>query len=148
MCTGVEVLSLVAGGFQAASAISQGNAANAAGKTQAALLQRQAERERQIAAQDEESYRREQSRVMAARRALMGAAGVDAGAGSPLLVSEDMAGEAELQALKIRNNGEAVSSRLMSDAVLARAEGKNARNAGYFRAGASLLQGAGNAFGR
>ena len=141
--------SLVAGALGAFGAIQQGSSAAAQGGMQATLQQQQAERERQIGEQQSEDFRRQQSRIMASRRAMLGGSGVEAGAGSPLLVSEDMAGEIELQALRIRNNSAAVSSRLTSEAGLSRWAGRSEKRGSYTRAGASLLQGAAySGFGR
>jgi hypothetical protein len=137
-----------AGALGALSAIQQGATANAQGKAQARLLQQQAERERQIGLQDEEAFRKAQSRVMASRRAILGGSGVEAGTGSPLLTAEDMTGEIELQALKIRNNSEATESRLLADASMAKWAGGQARKQSFVRGGASLLQGAGYSFGK
>ena len=137
-------LSAAAAVVSAVGAIQQGQAASAQGRTQAEIYRQQAERERQDAANREDDYRRGISRSLASRRALMGASGVEAGEGSPLMVSEDMIGEAELQALRIRSNGELQATRLEQQAALARAAGRNAQTAGYFRAGGSLLRGAGS----
>jgi len=133
--------------ISAVSAIQQGQAANQAAKTQAEIYRQQAERERQDAANREDDYRRAASRQLATRRALMGASGVEAGEGSPLMVSQDMAGEAEYQALRVRSGGEVQATRLEQQAALARAEGRNKQRGSYFRAGASLLRGASSAAG-
>ncbi len=100
------------------------------------------------AAADEEDFRRKQSFILAARRAALGAAGVDPSSGSPLLVSEDFAGEVELQALRIRSGGETTATRLEQQAVLQRFTGRAARRQGFVRGGGLLLSGAGKAFGR
>jgi hypothetical protein len=131
----------------AVGAIAQGQAAAQQGKYQSEVMRQQAERERQEAAVREDDYRRQASRDMATRRALMGASGVDSGTGSPLMVSEDMIGEAEYQALRIRSGGEVQATRLEQQAQLARMAGSNAQSGSYFRAGASLLQGAGYGYG-
>ena len=130
----------------AVSAVQQGQAQQASLDYQAAVERQQAERERQEAAAREADYRRDQSRLLAARRAIMGGSGVEGGTGSPLLVSSDFAGETELQALRIRNGGEVAATRLEQQAGLHRIQGRNARSAGFSRAGSSLLSGAGKAF--
>lgn len=127
-------------------AIQQGQQANAQAQYQATIMQQQADRERAVAAVNEEAYRKQQSRLMASRRAILGGSGVEGGTGSPLMVSEDMASQSELQALTIRNGGEASSTRLNEQAALSRYQGETAESGGYFRAGASLLSGAGNAY--
>lgn len=138
-------LTLIGAGsaVSALGAIQQGRAAAAQARFQAAVQEQQATREQQLAEQREQDFRRRQSREMASRRAILGASGVEASAGSPLLVSEDFAGETELQALRIRNQGEVTATRLEQQAQLTRMQGRAARTAGFFRAGSSLLSGFG-----
>ncbi len=124
-------------------AISGGMQSNDMAKYQSKILQQQAERERLDAGLREDDFRRAASRSLATRRALLGASGVEASEGSPLAVTENMAGEAELQALRIRNGGAVNSSRLMTDADLTRLRGGQARSEGFGRGGALLLSGAG-----
>jgi len=139
-------LSAAAAGISAIGAISQGQAAKNQANFQAAVQQQQAARERQEAAAREEDFRRQQSRLMAARRAMGGASGVDFSTGSPLLSTEDFAGEIELNALRIRNQGDVNATRLEQSAQLQRMSGKNASRQGFFKAGASLLSGAGEIY--
>jgi hypothetical protein len=130
----------------AVGAIAQGQAANQQAKFQSEVMRQQAERERQDAANREDDYRHAASRQMATRRATMGASGVEAGEGSPLMVSQDMIGEAELQALRVRSGGELQATRLEQQAALARQAGRNAQTGSYFKAGASLLSAGGSAY--
>jgi hypothetical protein len=147
MCTGVEAAIIIAGTMvSAAGAIQSGQAAQRQANLQAEALNQQAQREQQIAAQNEEDYRRQQSRLVASRRAMMGANGVMAGTGTPLLVAEDMAGEIELQALRIRNGGDAKALGLQTEASLQRMKGSAERTNSYYRAGGTLLKGAGEAY--
>ena len=83
---------------------------------------------------------------MARRRALLGVSGVDPSRGSPLLVSEDFAAEAELQALRIRSGGALSATRLEQQAGLIATSGRQARRAGFVRGGALLLDRTGSAF--
>lgn len=132
----------------AAGAVSSGQAQARAANFQAAVMRQQAERERQIAARKEEDFRREQSRLFATRRAAGGASGVDLSVGSPLLVSEDFAGENEYQALTIRAGGEDAATRLEQSAALQRLQARNARTQGFTRSGALLLSGVAKAYGK
>ena len=113
---------------------------------QAAILGQQAEQEKRAAAASEADFRSTQSRLMAQRRAALGASGVQQAAGSPLLVSEDFAGEVELQALRIREGGEIRATRLQQQAGLQRFAGQQAQTGGFLRAGSLLLTGTGRAF--
>lgn len=148
LATVANVASVAGAAIGAVGALSSGAAARRQGDLQSEVLRQQAERERLDAAARERDFRSQQSRLMARRRALLGASGVDPAAGSPLLTTEDMTGEAELQALRIRAGGETVSNRLQQQAVLERAKGRSEQSSGFFRAGASLLTGVGGAFGR
>ncbi len=113
-------------------------------KFQAALAGQRAERERQLAAANEDEFRRSQSRAMARRRALLGVSGVDPGSGSPLAVTADLASDTELNALRIRAGGETRATRLEQNAALLSSSATNALTSGFFRAGSSLLKGASN----
>ncbi len=142
--TGVALAMMAAAtAVSAVGSIQAGQAAKNQANVQAAIYGQQAERERQVAAANEVDFRRQQAKQMASRRAIMGASGVDPGSGSPLLVSEDFAGEIELQALRIRNGGEVSATRLDQQATLTRAAGNQDQTSSYFRAGSSLLQGFG-----
>jgi hypothetical protein len=140
MCTGIEIALLGSVAMSAVGSISAGQAAKKQANTEAAILNQQAARERQQAEADSAEFRGEQQRLMAKRRAILGGSGVDISTGSPLLASEDFAGEAELQALKIINGGEVRGTRLQQQASIVRAKGRSAETASFFSAGASLLK--------
>jgi len=141
-------MAIMAGGaaLSAASAIQQGQIASKQANAQAALMQQQADRVIEIGKQDEEDYRRKASREMASRRAILGGSGVEIGSGSPLLVSEDMAGEIELQARRLRAGAGAEATNLRNQAALTRWGGQAEKRSSFVRAGASLLGGIGNAY--
>lgn len=141
-------LTVAGAGLSAASALQQGEMAAKQSQFQATIMEQQAQRERELAAQAEDDFRRQQSRLMASRRAILGGSGVEPGEGSPLLTTEDMASEIEVQAQRIRAGGNVEATRLSQQAALERVRGKAERSGGYMRAGASLLSGAGMAFGR
>ncbi len=144
---GAVALAVVGAVVGAVGAIRSGNAAKKQADFQAKVAQNQATRERQVAASQAEDSRRASSRRRAAGVAEGGASGVRSGTGSSLFVAEDFAGEEELQALRILEGGEVGASRLESEATLLKAKGKSAQTAGFFRAGSTLLKGAGTAFG-
>lgn len=137
------------GGFALAAlgAANQGQATANAAKFQAGIMRQQAEAARLEGISNEEAYRASVSRKMASRRALLAASGVEGGEGSPLMVSEDFIGEAELNALKLRASGAIAATRLEQSAQMAGYEGANARRSGFGRAGALILSGAGQTFG-
>ena len=133
--------------LSAVGAVQKGQAADAQAKLQSRVLRQQAESQRQQSAADEADFRARQSRLLAQRRAALGASGVDPASGSPLLVSEDFASEVELNALRIRAGGEVRATRLEQQAGLQRFQGRAARTSGFFRGGSLLLTGAGKVFG-
>lgn len=114
----------------------QSRAASKQAEFQSAVQRQQADRERQIAAAQEEDFRRQQSRLLASSRAARGASGVQSGTGSPLLVAEDFAAETELQALRLRAGGDTQATRLEQQAALTRQGGRS-------RARSGLLSGIG-----
>lgn len=142
-----RIATIAGAAFSAIGSIQQGRAAQSQANLQSRILQQQAESDRQKAAAEEDDFRRRQSRDFATRRAALGAAGIDPAAGSPLLVSEDFAGEIELQALRIRAGGEVTATRLEQQAVLQRFKGRAASRAGFIRGGSLLITGVGKAFG-
>jgi len=146
LSTTAAVVMMAAGSaISAIGAIQSGQATAASARFQAGIMRQQAERERLEAEGREDDFRRDASRLMARRRATLGATGVEPTEGSPLLVTEDMAGETELQALRIRSGGELNATRLEQQAMLEGFRGRVASREGFMRAGAALLSGAGQA---
>ena len=141
MAITTTTLIIAAAAISAASTLKQGQAAKEQADFQAAVQRQQAEREREIAAAQEDDFRRQQDRLMGSRQARLGGSGVVPSTGSPLLASEDLAGETEAQSLRIRAGGEAASTRLQQQALLATAQGDAARTASFFEAGSTLLSG-------
>lgn len=131
---------------QAVGAISQARVSKKQASAQAAVQEQQATRERAQAKSDEADFRRRQALAAGTRRAGLGASGARQGVGSPLLAEEDFASEIELQALRIRSGGDVRATRLEQQAGLTRSSGRAAQTAGFFRAGSSLLSGAGKVF--
>ena len=145
MATGAIIAAIAAGAaISAFGAVQQGRAANQEAQFQSDILKQQAERESTISRQNEEDFRRGAFADLATRKA--GLSGVEPGSGSPLLASEDFAGEVELQALRLRSGGEVRATRLQQQASLVRTRGQNARTAGFIRGGSLLLTGGGQAF--
>jgi hypothetical protein len=131
----------------AVGALQQGQASKNEADFAAEVDKQQADRERQVAEATAQDFRRRQGRSQADRRAGQGASGIRPGTGSDLLAQGDFAQEVELQALRIAEGGEVRATRLEQRADLRRRAGANAQKQGFFRAGSSLLSGAGTAFG-
>ena len=158
MAMGSSTAMLMSAGMQAGGSIMQGNQAAgqaadeaAALDTQATVIEQSAQQAREAARIEASDFRRKMSRQFAARRAAMGASGVDLSSGSVLLAVDDFAREAKLQELRIRYGGEVQATRALQQADLIRANagrrrtaGGNAQTMGFMRAGASLLKGIGS----
>jgi hypothetical protein len=136
-----------AAAIAAAGAVYSGMQAQQQAETQSEIMRQQAERERLQAEADSLEFKKAQNRALATRRAILGGSNVQLDAGSPLLTEQDFGGEAELQALKIRNGGEVRGTRLEQSAALTRAKGDAAMTGSYFRAGSLLVGGATDAWG-
>lgn len=127
------VAAVVAIGSAALGAVSQANAGKSA-KRWAAV---NAAQERKLAAERERISRRESALMLGRQRAMTAAQGTVM-EGSPLMVLEDAAAEAELEALHIREGGEASAGAELK-------KGRNAQSAAYMNAGSTLLGGVGSA---
>ena len=137
-----------------AGQVQQGKQAANQARFQAQVAQNDAiiagqQRDRAIktAASNEEDYRRQQSELFGSRQALLGNTGVQ-GAGSPLAVSTDFTGETELNALRLRNEGDVNANRLQqsvlnkqSQAGLFATKARNERTNTFTRAGGELFSG-------
>lgn len=84
---------------------------------------------------------------MAKNRANIGASGVMAAEGSPLLVQIEDAQNAALNEARIRYGGEVAARAEESEAIIQKYIGKRAERQGYIQAGASLLSGVSSAAG-
>lgn len=120
-------------GVAALGAVSQANAGKAAKRAAA----HSAAQERKLARERERVSRRESDLVRGRQRAVTAAQGTTM-EGSPLMLLEDAAAEAELEALHIREGGEARAGALIK-------QGRAAQSAGYMQAGDTLLAGAARA---
>lgn len=153
-------LTLASGAISAMGAIQQGKAAENAAKFDASV----AERNAQLANQDrilavrtsqqaQEDKRRDNTRQLASIRAAYGTSGFEL-AGSPLDVLSDTSIEMALDERRIGFEGQVKNREgalqmlyYKEDATKKRAEGANAKRAGYLSAGTSLLNAGTNAYG-
>jgi hypothetical protein len=149
-------LSLVGTLVSMGGSIMQGQAAADQARFQAGVAnnnaivaQQQATRAAQQAKIDEDDFRRQQSDLFASRRSLFGKTNINPTTGSPLAVSSDFAGESELNALRVRNQGAVNVNALQnsvrqqqSQAGLFATKGRNAVRSSAFRAGGQLFSGA------
>ena len=144
--TGISVIGQVQQGKQAAN---QAQFQAQVAQNDAIIAGQQRDRAIKTAASNEEDYRRQQSELFGSRQALLGNTGVQRGAGSPLAVSTDFTGETELNALRLRNEGDVNANRLQqsvlnqqSQAGLFATKARNERTNTFTRAGGELFSGA------
>jgi hypothetical protein len=137
-------LMAVSTAMSVAGAMSAGRAAQSQSNTQAEILRRQAERERQIGESNAKVQREKNKRLAAKQMALLDATGQDAGTGSALLVQQELAEEGEFNARLIENNAAAQISSLNEQRVLQQMKGSAARKSSLFKAGSALLEGGTN----
>ncbi len=133
-----QIASLALAGVGALGAISSGIASQQAAEFNAAIARQNAEIERQRAALEEETERRRSRAILGAPRAQFSGAGVTL-EGTPLLVQEETAAEAEFNALLVRQGGRLSAAKELARARAERFGGRAALSAGLFRAGSTLL---------
>jgi len=150
--TAISTVGMIQQGKQAAS---QAAFQSQVAQNNATIAQQQATRARQQARIDSQDYSRNQSDLLASRRALLGTTGGEAGAGSALAVSSDFAGESVLNTLRIRNQGEVNANRLeqevmnqRSQAGLYASQGRNAVKNSYMKAGGNLFSSGSSIWGK
>ena len=154
----MALLSAVGTGLSVMGSLQQGQQGANQAQFQAQVAQnnaviagQQRDRAIKVAASNEDDFRRQQSDLFGSRRALLGKTGIEAGRGSPLSVSADFEGESELNALRLRNEGDVNSNRLQQSilnsqgqAGLFATQGRNAVTNSFSRAGGELFSGAYN----
>jgi hypothetical protein len=143
--TVLAVAGLAAAGIAAFSAVQQGQLAGDAAKVAADQAERNAELARQNAGFEERRLRERLALVQGSQVAAAASQGLLATGGSPLEVMARTAEDAEIDILAIQRAGEVAAQRQIAQAAISRLEGRAARSAGGFRAGASLLTGSSSA---
>ena len=148
-------LALVGAGVSAMGMMQQGKFQQSQANYQAGIAQNNAiiagqQRDRAIleAKAREGDYTYEEAARMGKRFSLLGDTGTQRTTGSPLAVSSDYAGETQLNALRIRNQGAVEANRLeqeimnqQAQAGLFQAQGQQARTSSYYKAGGELFAG-------
>lgn len=159
MCepTTLAIMTIASSAMQAFGAIQAGNAQAAASAYQAHILDQNrataldnARRQQLAADQEENALRRKNAQMLGSQIAAAGASGIELSSGSINDVFGDTVTLGEEDALTLRSNWNDRIRGLYSDAqgyaqqaALSRAEGKQARTAGYINAASSLLASAG-----
>jgi len=139
-------MTVAAAGFSAYASVKQGKSQAAWNKYNAQVAERNAKAAKAVAEAEAARKRRETQRLLRRQRAVYGKAGVTF-EGSPLLVMEDTAAEGELDALLIEYRGLTQKQAYRSQAETDRMRAQQAKAAGWYGAGTSLLGAASNTAG-
>jgi len=129
--SGMEIAMLAASAVSAVGAIQQGKAENSAAQFNAQSARMEAESR-------ENAQRAQAKQQLGSIRAGVSKSGATM-EGTPLAVLSESAANAEIDALNTRYSGQ-------REAALYESRGRNAKTAGYMRAGTSLLSSAGKYF--
>lgn len=130
-------------GMQAIGAIQQGSATKAQSEVQAEIYNRQMKREAQIKAENTRRLEKSNSAAAATQRAVMAANGGDLSTGSNLLIQGDLAEEGAHNVEIAKNNADVDIAALEAQSSMGLQAGRAAQTASFWRAGSSLLRGAG-----
>lgn len=131
----------------AASAISQGNAAKAAGEANAKMQEQEASMARSQGNARQEAMRRRAREVLGQQRAAIGQAGIGWG-GSAQDILEQSAVNMELDTMNIGYEAELQARGLINKSTMSRWEGKQAQRAGQVKAAGSILNSSVSYFGK
>lgn len=135
-----QILMVAGTALQAVGAIRQGNYANEAAKYNAAVQEQAAATVNAQATGRQELQRAKARETIGAQLAATSESGTSLSGSNLDLLSESLY-NAELDALNIRYEADLNAKGLMDQAKLTRAEGKNARTAGYISAAAAIAKG-------
>lgn len=135
-------LPFAAAGLQAVSAIQQGGDAARSMNNQADALRAGAVNARQVAGAREERIRYENALKLGEQRAAAAQSGFDPNYGTTLKMQGQSAGNAELDALYQRYEGELRAIDMINEASGLKARAKTARRQGYMNAAGTLLSSA------
>ncbi len=137
--TAILAITAITAAVSAASAVKQGNDAKKVANANADA-QEQAGRDAVNAGNAQAEQQRQQGRQLAGRQAAaFGANGTDMTSGSALNTFGDTASGTELDALTTINNAQRQAAGLDFQASASRAQGQIDQNAGYSKAGSTIL---------
>lgn len=123
------------------AAYSSAEAQSSANKYQSKVARNNALASQYAAEAKARQERKRDKLILSRQRAVFGASGLDPGEGTPLLTMADSARQAELNALNIEWSGRLQSDNFSAESSLRRFEAGAVKEAGYLRAGSSLLSG-------
>lgn len=124
------------------SAVKQGEAAKAAGEENAKAAEDNAKQAKKQYLQEESAFRLQSRKQLGDMRASYAASGVEL-EGSPMDVLQESAERMEVDALKIREQGNYAETAYLRDAEISRSRGDRGQESGYLSAAGALAGGAG-----
>ena len=127
--------------------IDQGKFQEGTAKYNARVAENESQDARNAATAAENTQRQRTAALLSKQRAQLGAAGVDLNLGSAAQLQEDTVTLGEVDALRIRDTGDAQFAGLQSEATLTEAQGKFAAKAGRNAAVSTLIGGGTSALG-
>lgn len=160
MCELVTIATIASAAIGTVGAVQQGNAAKDSAEYNARVQEKNAKlaefsaRDAIVRGNEEQKkQRRSADELQSRQRVAMAANGLDTTYGSALDAAVDTAMLGELDALTIQSNTyreaygfKVEASNNTAAAAASRAEGRNAKSAGYLNAGGTLLTGIGNSY--
>ena len=137
----------IAGAISAKASYDQGKFSKGVSEYNARVDQNAAQEVRNKGRIAESEERQRAMEFQSRQRAVLAARGVNIDSGTALQVQEDTGLVGEVNAMRIRQNTEQQASALREQAVLTRAEGKNAKRQGTAKAVSSIIGSIGAAAG-
>lgn len=141
MCTGMEILSAISTAMSVVSSISRGSQQQDYYDYQAEQARADAQAEREAADVRAEKIRKLGTKQQSEAKAALAGAGVEVGAGTPVRIAQQIQKNAEEDAQNESLYGQRKGQQLEADAQGYKIAGDNAMDAGFMRAGGSLLTG-------
>lgn len=145
MADPVTILTIAATAVSAAGTLAAGGAARADADFQAKQMEARGKEEIAASQREAEETRRNSQLLQSRQQAVAAASGAGTG-GSALETMLDTNDEGELQALTALYGGEMRKRGLQDQAAASRRSGKAAQVGSYFKAGSTILSGAGSAY--
>lgn len=146
MCTGIEIALLVGAGLAAGSQVMEANDQAQEARVQAHQMDLDAADEKAAAEERADLIRKAGKRARSAAKGAYAAAGVSVDEGSPLVIDEAIATDAESDAWSEVLTGNSQARRTQRQAEAMRRGAKNTQFQGYARAGGTLLGAAGETY--
>lgn len=135
----VATIAAIAASVSAAATLASGAMSFMQARSQAKVMEQQANFERAQAQIDADEFRRRQRRLLGTARATRGATGVDLLSGSPLQVDDATIDQIVFETERVRQGGDIRAMRMEQQAGFTRASGASALAGSVLSAGSTFL---------